>query len=133
MSKLDRLPGWKSFNLCHHCSMFDAYKSCGSGDITFHFVLRHHMKSWSEGRVTYLVGTLQSKSPLYQIWCSWVLYKCRHNVFILLCDIMRPHDQRDMWLAEWKLLNRSHRCVKFNACRSSVRTFLHLSHFFYIL
>ena len=66
------------------------------------------------------------KSPLRHVWCLYVLWKGRYNIFDLSPDITFLHDQRDMWLGEWKPLTLSHHSTKFpvqRSCGSRDKTF----------
>ena len=50
--------GLQLLTLSHHCTKFDAYRSCGIGDTTFcHVISRDHM----------MEETLQSKLSLCQV------------------------------------------------------------------
>ena len=44
---------WEPLSLSHYCVNYDAYRSCGNGDISFYFVTTYH-------------GTTQSKQ--YVAW-----------------------------------------------------------------
>lgn len=83
----------------------------------FYFIGSHHLTTWSNGHVTCLVGTLQLKWSMCQVWCIEVLWKWRYNVFVLSHDIAWPHEQKDVQLCEANPLNLSPHCAKFDACR----------------
>ena len=108
------LNGWELLTLTHHPTRLYAYRSYGSGDITFlisHVTLCDHM---IKGHITLWEPSFNPRSPLCQVWCLQVLCKWRRNVSKLSRDIIPSHDQMDIWDNIWEHLNLSHYSVRFN-------------------
>ena len=55
------------------------------------------------------------------VWCPWILFKWRLNIFNLSCYLTRPHDRGVVQVFWWNLLGVCHQCHKFGDHRDCER------------
>ena len=101
------------------CDLFDAYRSCGKGDIVFLILSREI--TWPHDQIDMWFGKSKSLSQSHHCAMFDGYRSCRSKVtsgFFLSCDITWPDDQRYIWLGNWKPLTLSRLPFRFGGCRS---------------
>ena len=89
-------------SLSYHLAKFDAYRSCGSRDITFSFCHVTAYDRMISEKCDMIKGSQfwQHLTPWSTRNVVWQKGAPRPKVFILFCDITWLYDQRYIWLGK---------------------------------
>ena len=74
-------------------------------------MLTFQVVTWLKN-VALRIGASHWKSAPCLVWCSWVICRCRYNVFNLSPDLKYPHHSGVMRIHGWELLAICHHSDK---------------------
>ena len=121
------LSKWESLNLRQHCTKFDAFRSCRSGNKTFLFCHVTSTDHMIKGPYGFAKGSLSTKvTTVLSLMVIGLVEVEMIKRFYFLCDILWQNYQRDKWFGNRKFLTRSPHQTKScgRPCGSRDKTFL---------